>query len=93
MKDYRVRHHCHFTNKFIGAAHTICNLANSVPDFIPIFAHNLSNYDSHFLIKNLNKYVDPDEQTEIDIVPKSAEEYLSVTKSYVLIITKLKLDS
>ena len=22
IKDYRVRHHCHFTNKFIGAAHT-----------------------------------------------------------------------
>ena len=91
MKDYRVRHHCHFTNKFIGAAHTICNLANSVPDFIPIYAHNSSNYDSHFLIKNLNKYVEPDEQTEIDIVPKTAEEYLSVTKSYVFNSNEVKV--
>jgi len=62
----------------------MCNLANSVPEFIPIYAHNSSKYDSHFLIKNLNKFIDvEEEEVELEIVPKTAEEYLSVTKSYV----------
>ena len=87
LKEYRVHHHCYCTNEFIGAAQCICNLA--VPDFIPIYAHNSSNYNSHFLIKNLNKY--EDDQTEIDIVPKSAEEYLSVTKCYVFNNNEVKV--
>ena len=31
-KEYRkVRDHCHYTEKYRGAAHSICNLKNSVP--------------------------------------------------------------
>ncbi|MGR0202346.1 hypothetical protein ACUWC1_30305, partial [Klebsiella pneumoniae] len=31
----RVRHHCHLTGKFIGAAHNACNLRGKKLEFIP----------------------------------------------------------
>ena len=88
IKDLKVRHHCHFTGKYIGAAHLMCNLANSVPNFIPIYAHNASNYDSHFLIKNLNKN---NNDGEIKIIPKTGEEYLSISKYYTFDSGKIEI--
>ena len=49
----KVRNHCHFTGKFRGAAHTICNLNYKVPQEIPVKTHNDSKYDYHFIIKEL----------------------------------------
>ena len=37
----------------IGAMHSICNLKYSLPKKNPIVFHNGSNYDYHFLIKDL----------------------------------------
>ena len=39
----RDRDHCHYTGKFRGAAHSICNLRYKVPKIIPIVSHNGSN--------------------------------------------------
>ena len=53
-KKYRkVKEHCHYTGKYRGAAYSICNLKYSVPKEIPIVFHNGSNYDSHFIMKEL----------------------------------------
>ena len=53
-KKYRkVRDHCHYTGEYRGAAHSICNLKYSVPKNILIVFHNGSNYDYHFIIKDL----------------------------------------
>ena len=53
-KNYRkVRDYCHFTGKYRGAAHNICNLRFNVLNEIPVFFHNGSNYDYHFIIKEL----------------------------------------
>ena len=35
-KNYKVRDHCHYTGKYRGAAHNICNLRYKVPKEIPI---------------------------------------------------------
>ena len=48
---HRVRDDCHFTGKFRGVAHSICNLRYKVPKKIPIVFHNVSTYDYHFIIK------------------------------------------
>ena len=54
FKNYRkVRDHCHYTGKYRGAAHSICNLKFNVPGEIPVVFHNSSNYDYHFIIKEL----------------------------------------
>ena len=50
---HKVRHHCHYTGKFRGAAHSTCNLRCKVPKKIPIVFHNGLTYDYHFIIKQL----------------------------------------
>ena len=52
---YKVRDHCHYTGKFRGAAHSICNLRYKVPNELPVVIHNGSTYDYHFIIKQLAK--------------------------------------
>ena len=56
VKKYReVRDHCRYTGEYGGAAHSICNLKYSVSKKMPIVFHNGSNYDYHFIIKELAK--------------------------------------
>ena len=33
-KYHRVRNHCHYTEKYRGATHTICNLRYKTPKFL-----------------------------------------------------------
>ena len=54
-KNYKVRDHCHYTGKYRGAAHNICNLRYKVLKEIPVVFHNDSTYDYHFIIKELVK--------------------------------------
>ena len=41
-KNYKVRDHCHYTGKYRGAAHNICNLRYKIPKEIPVVFHNRS---------------------------------------------------
>ena len=52
-KHIKVRDHCHYTGKFRGAAHSICNLRYKIPKKISVVFHNGSTYDHHFIIKQL----------------------------------------
>ena len=52
-KYCKVRDHYHYTGEYRGAAHSICCLKYSVPKKIPVIFHNGSNYDYHFIIKEL----------------------------------------
>ena len=72
----KVRDHCHLTGKFRGAAHSKCNyLGYQIPMFIPVVFHNLSGYDSHFLIKKLR----PPRP-----IAKTEEDYISFSKRHVV---------
>ncbi len=51
--DGKRRDHDHLTGEFQGAAHSICDLNYKIPNFIPVFFHNFSGYDAHFLVKEL----------------------------------------
>ena len=57
-KNYKVRDHCHYTGKYRGAAHNMCNLRYKIPKEIPIVFHNGSTYDYNFIIKELVKEFD-----------------------------------
>ena len=52
-KMQKVRDHCHYTGKYRGAAHSICNLRYKIKKEIPVVFHNGSTYDYHFIIKQL----------------------------------------
>ncbi|XP_072023229.1 uncharacterized protein [Amphiura filiformis] len=77
--NYNVRDHCHFTGKFRGAAHNICNMKYRKPKFFPVIFHNLAGYDAHLFIKNLGKT-----EGEIDCIPSNEEKYISFTKKILV---------
>ena len=52
-KYHKVRDHCHYTGKYTGAAHDICNLRYNTPKEISVVFHNGSTYDYHLIIKKL----------------------------------------
>ena len=76
--DDRVRDHCHYTGRYRGAAHNICNLKYSKPNNISVFFHNLTGYDSHLFIKKLGVTAGA-----IDCIPNNEENYISFSKTII----------
>jgi hypothetical protein len=72
--DVKVRDHDHLTGDYRGAAHSNCNLNYQIPNFVPVFFHNL-NYDSHLFVKQLAQ-----NNEEIDVIPVNKEKYISFGK-------------
>ena len=79
IESDKVRDHCHLTGNYRGPAHSICNInvTQKQSNFIPFIFHNFSNYDCHIFFKKL---VDrKNDKVKFDIIPKTNEEYISVT--------------
>ena len=55
-EEAKVLDHCHYPGKFLGLAHNECNLKRRTLNFIPVVAHNFSNYDLHHLCKELHHF-------------------------------------
>ena len=67
------RDHCHYTGKFRGVAHNICNLRYKVPKEIPIVFHNGWTYDYHFIIKKLAEEI----KGEFKCLGENTEKYIT----------------
>ena len=55
---WKVRDHDHITGEYRGPAHSKCNQQLRIDPFrtpIPVFFHNLKNYDSHHLISAIGR--------------------------------------
>ena len=52
-KYFKVKDHCHYTGKYRGAAHHICNLRYIISKKIPVIFHNGSMYDYYLIIKEI----------------------------------------
>ena len=79
IESDKVRDHCHLTGKYRGLAHSKCNInvTQKQSSFVPFIFHNFSNYDCHMFFKKLvDKKKD---KVDFDIIPKTNEEYISVT--------------
>ena len=77
----RVKDHCHYTGRYRGPAHNICNLKYSKPKGVPVFFHNLTGYDSHLFIKNLGS---PNKKETIECIPNNEEKYITFTKNIIV---------
>lgn len=85
IKDVSVYDHCHVTGQYRGKAHNSCNLnLNDDKYKIPVFFHNLKGYDSHFIIREMNKkehtYTNKQGKevtTKVDVVANNSEKYIT----------------
>ena len=64
-----------YTGEYLGPCHWDCR--SKKPDFIPIFFHNLTNYDSHLFITNLASKFNGE---KIRVIPNNEQKYISYTK-------------
>ena len=72
------REHNHFNGKYRGAACQSCNTREGkASKEIPVFFHNGSKYDFHFIVTELMKY--QDKYNKVEVLPKTSEEYISIT--------------
>ena len=78
-EDEKVRDHCHFSGNYRGASHVKCNLDYSFRYFkIPIFFHNLKNYDAHLIIKRANELnKELNENKKIDVIVQNSEKFIT----------------
>ena len=76
-KYCKVRDCCHYTRKYRGAAHSICNLRCKIPREFPVVFHNGSTYDYHFIIEKLAKEF----QGSFDCLGENTEKYITFSVS------------
>ena len=76
-REERVLDHDHLTGSFLGTAHNICNLKRKESATLCCFAHNFSNYDSHFLIRSLNRF--PKKIHDLFSIPLNGQKFKSFT--------------
>ena len=75
-KYRKVRHHCHFKGRYRGCAHSICNLNYCNTRFkIPVFFHNMKNYDGHLKIQNAEKLSD---KKKIDVIAQNSKKFINI---------------
>ena len=73
--DVKVRDHCHFTGRYRGCAHRDCNLQFAMKYYkIPVFLHNLKNYDSHLIIERANEL---SEKNKIEVIAQNSEKFIT----------------
>ena len=70
--NQKVRDHCHYSGKYRGAAHSLCNLQYKIPSYIPVVFHNLAGYHTHMFIKELAKH-----GSKMGVIAKNTEDYIS----------------
>ena len=85
---HKVRDHCHYTGKFRGVAHSICNLRYKTPKKIPAVFHNGSTYNYHFIINQLAKVFNG----QLECLGENTEKYIAITylKKNLIIIKQLR---
>ena len=87
-KYHKVRDHCHYTGKYRGAAHDICNLIYKIPKEIPLVFHHVSTYDYHFIIKELAKEF----EREFECLGENTEKFITFSVPIKKEITKIDTD-
>ena len=70
---HKVRDHCHYTGKFRGAAHSICNLRYKTLKEMLVVFHNGSTDDYRFIINKLAKEF----YGQLECLGENTEKYIT----------------
>ena len=80
-KTNKCRHHDHITGNYISSLCNKCNLKFQYRKFLPVYIHNLKNYDGHFIVNAMAKYgFKYDDEQIITAIPNNEERYISFSK-------------
>ena len=64
-----------FTGRYRGCAQDDCNLQFAMRYYkIPVFLHNVKNYDSHLIIERANEL---SERGKIDVIAQNNEKFIT----------------
>ena len=72
--DDKIRDHCHVTGKYRGSAQWSCNVNIKFTKNIPVMFHNLSGYDSHLIMQEINRF-----DVKINVIPNGLDKYMVLT--------------
>ena len=85
---YHFHCHCHFTGKYRGSALSTCNLKSSLLNEILLDFHNSSNYDYHFIIKELaNEF-----EGQFECLAENTEKYKTFSIAIEKEVTNIDRD-
>ena len=87
-KYSKVKDHCHYTEKYRGAAHDFCNLRYKIPKEIPTVFDIVSTYDYHLMIKDLAEEF----EGQFECLGENAEKYITFLVPIEKKITKIDKD-
>ena len=87
-KYHKVKDHCHYTGKYRGVAHDICNLRYKTRKEILVVFHNGSTYVYHFIIKELAEEF----EGEFECLGENKEKYITFSVPIKKEITKTNQD-
>ena len=62
----------HITGKYRGAAHRSCNISLKLSKKILVIFHNLKDYDSHLIIKEIGKF-----DVKVSVIPNGLGKYMA----------------
>ncbi|CAH1104394.1 unnamed protein product [Psylliodes chrysocephalus] len=79
LSNRKVRDHYHLTGQYRGPAHNSCNINYKISNTIPVFFHNLSNYDYHLFIKELST-----KGERVSVIAQTKEKYISFSKAILV---------
>ena len=88
MKDKKyckVRYRSHYTGEYRCAVHSICNIKNNVHKIISTDFHNGSNYDYHFIIKELAEEF----ERQFTFLRENTEKYITFTVPIEKVVTRV----
>ena len=71
-KEPKVRDHCHYTGRYRGPVHLLCNLRYRIPSYIPVIFHNLLGMMLTYLLMSWGKT-----SKDMEVVAKNKEDYYS----------------
>ena len=88
--DIRVRDHCHYGGQLLGISHQKCNLnRRDWQQKIPVFLHNLANFDAHLLVSGLTQWKTDRDKMRLAGLPLNSERFRTVTVNRIQFVDSL----